>query len=60
MKEERKLSDFSTEKQKGNENRKMEICGTEMETNFFGGSENRNGTAFSGITDTKTEVSVSG
>jgi hypothetical protein len=37
MKVERKLSDFSTEKQKRNENMKtkMEICETDMETEFF-------------------------
>jgi hypothetical protein len=36
MKVERKLSDFSAEKQKRNENmKKKKICGTEMETEFF-------------------------
>jgi hypothetical protein len=37
MKVERKLSDFSTEKQKQNENMKTktEICGTEIEREFF-------------------------
>jgi hypothetical protein len=37
MKVERKLSDFSAEKQKWNENMKTktEICGTEMDTEFF-------------------------
>jgi hypothetical protein len=37
MKVERKLSDFSAEKRKRNENikAKTEICGTEMETEFF-------------------------
>jgi hypothetical protein len=37
MKVERKLSDFSTEKWKWNENMetKTEICETEMETEFF-------------------------
>jgi hypothetical protein len=39
---------------------KTEICGTEMETEFFfGGSENGNGTTFSGGTDAETKVSVS-
>jgi hypothetical protein len=37
MKVERKLSNFSSEKGKRNENMKTktEICGTEMETEFF-------------------------
>jgi hypothetical protein len=37
MKVERKLSDFSAEKWKQNENMetKTEICGTEMKTEFF-------------------------
>jgi hypothetical protein len=37
MKVERKLSDFSAEKQKRNENMKMEmeICGTETKMDFF-------------------------
>jgi hypothetical protein len=37
MKVERKLSDFSVEKWKQNENMetKTEICGTEMETEFL-------------------------
>jgi hypothetical protein len=37
MKVERKLSDFSAEKRKRNENMetKTEICGMEMETDFF-------------------------
>jgi hypothetical protein len=38
---------------------KTEICGTEMETEFFGESGNGNGTMFSGGTDAETEVSVS-
>jgi hypothetical protein len=63
MKVERKLSDFSAEKQKWNKNMetKMEICGTEAERkrNFFGGSGNGNGTAISGGTDAEKEVSVS-
>jgi hypothetical protein len=42
MKVERKLADFSAEKQKRNENMetKMEICGMETETDFFGESGN--------------------
>jgi hypothetical protein len=60
MKVERKFSDFSAKKWKRNENmKKKEICGTEMETEFFSGSENGNGTTFSGKTNAKTEVSVS-
>jgi hypothetical protein len=57
MKVEQKLSDFSAEKRKRNENMKtkMEISGTEMETNFFG----ENGTAFFGGTDAETEISIS-
>jgi hypothetical protein len=57
MKVERKLSDFSAEKRKWNENMetKTEICGTETETEFFGG----NGTAIFGRTDAEREVSVS-
>jgi hypothetical protein len=60
MKGERKLSDFFAEKQKRNENMetKTEICGTETETDFFGGSGNENGTAISGGTDAEMEVSV--
>jgi hypothetical protein len=38
---------------------KTEICGTETETEYFGGSGNGNGTAISGGTDAKMEVSVS-
>jgi hypothetical protein len=61
MKVERKLSDFSAKKRKRNENMKTKtrICRTEMETEFFGGSGNVNGTAFSGGTNAKTKVSVS-
>jgi hypothetical protein len=60
MKVERKLSDFSVEKLKHNENMKTEtkICRTK--TYFFGRSGNRNGTAFSGRTDAEMEVSVFG
>jgi hypothetical protein len=48
MKVEQKLFDFSAEKQIHNENMetKAEICGTEIETNFFGGSGSENGTTF--------------
>jgi hypothetical protein len=56
-----KLSEYSVEKWKHNENieTKTEICGTETETNFFCGSGNENGIAFSGRTDAETEVSIS-
>jgi hypothetical protein len=61
MKVERKLSDFSVEKRKWNENVKTEteICETETKWKFFGGSGNGNGTTFFGRTDAETEVSVS-
>jgi hypothetical protein len=59
MKVERKLSDFFAEKRKRNENMKpkTEICGTEMETNFFWRKWKRKRNGVSGGTD---EVSVSG
>jgi hypothetical protein len=48
-------------KQKRNENMKTETEIRKTETEFFfGESENRNGTTFSGGTDAETEVSVSG
>jgi hypothetical protein len=62
MKVEQKLSDFSVEKQKRNENVKIEIeiCGTKTKRIFFGGSGNRNGTVFSGGIDAEMKVFVFG
>jgi hypothetical protein len=61
VKVERKLSDFSAEKWKRNENMKTEteFCGTETETEILWRKWNGNGTAFSGGTDAETETFVS-